>query len=179
MKQLQKAVKVHPNFATAWQLIGQTQLKRNNEKGARMAFEKAMIADPNFLLPYLSLINLELNQRCWDCMTKLTTKALELNPNFIDAHYFHAVASFEQGKRGVAKSSARKVTESQKRLDFPVAHYILGVLLAQEGQYQLAAPEFLNFLEARPDAQGADHLKRQLKSWSEQGRISASILRAN
>ena len=177
VKQLQKAVKVYPEFAAAWHLLGQMHLQQNNEDGAREAFEKAMTVDPKFLRPYLSLTNLELTQGCWDCMTQLTSKALALNPDLIEAHYFQAVASFQLGKRDMAESSARKVTDSQRGQNFPATHYILGALLAQKGQYQLATSQFRRYLQANPDAQGADNLRQQMDAWAKQGLIGAPTVK--
>ena len=51
-KELEKAVREHPEFAAAWHLLGRIRERRRDVEGARQAFEKALVADPNYLSPH-------------------------------------------------------------------------------------------------------------------------------
>ena len=69
-KELQKAVKIFPEFAAAWELLGEVRLVLDDAAGAREAFLEAARVDPEYTAPYLSLAGLELNQGRWEEVTR-------------------------------------------------------------------------------------------------------------
>ena len=51
---LKKAVQLYPGFAEAWLQLGKIQ-ETSDPQGAHDSFSKALVADPNFVLPYEQL----------------------------------------------------------------------------------------------------------------------------
>ena len=93
IKQLEKAVKTFPEFAAAWYLLGTSRLALKKESEARDSFNRAIQADPNYVNPFLSLAELEMETQNWPEVTRLCETVIALNPHIVEAQYFNAVAS--------------------------------------------------------------------------------------
>jgi Flp pilus assembly protein TadD len=171
--ELEKAVKIYPEFAAAWHLLGEIHLKLQDETTARRAFEQALAADSNYANPYISLAMLELVEERWEQAAQLCHQALELDPQLIRAHYFNALANGFLGNVDVAEESILRVRESSQAQEYPAVHLILGWVESQKGNFQSAAAEYRSFLEAQPTALITEKLKKQLTQWKEQDLIQS------
>ncbi len=49
--ELKKATGLYPEYASAWELLGQIRLAQSDEPGARQAFESAVAGDPQYIQP--------------------------------------------------------------------------------------------------------------------------------
>jgi len=174
VKELQKAVEIYPEFAAAWELLGEVRLALDDAAGAREAFLEAARVDPEYTAPFLSLAGLELNQGRWEEVIKWSNQALECNPQIVKAQYFVAHANFFMGRLAEAEVAARRVQDSSAAAYYPGTHYMLGTILAEQGDWSSAGGEFNRFLEASPDSSVAGPLRRQLKEWERQGLITSS-----
>jgi hypothetical protein len=172
-KELEKAVKIYPEFAAAWHLLGEIHLKLQDETAARQAFERALVADSYYASPYISLAMLELVEERWEQAAQLCRQALELDPQLIRAHYFNALAHSFLGNLDVAEESILRVQKSSQAQDYPAMHLILGWVESEKGNFQSAAAEYRSFLEAQPTALITEKLKKQLTQWKEQGLIQS------
>jgi TolA-binding protein len=173
-RELDKAVERYPEFAAAWQLLGQTRIEEQNWDGAREAFHKAMAADAKFISPYLSLASLEIQQKRWEEAVRMTAQALELNPYVTHGHLLNAIANYNFGDLQRAENSARSVMGSPDAAAYPLAHYILGALLAGKGDLVSAAKEFKTFVRTAPEDRYAAQVKQKLAEWESQGLIPKS-----
>ncbi len=173
-KELEKAVKIYPEFAAAWHLLGEIHLKLEDETAARQAFERALAADSYYANPYISLAMLELGKERWEQAAQWCRQALELDPRLIRAHYFNALANSFLGNLDVAEESILRVQKSSQAQDYPAIHLILGWVESEKGNFQSAAAEYRSFLEAQPTALITERLKKQLTQWKEQGLIQRS-----
>ena len=171
VKELEKAVKLFPEFAAAWNLLGEIRLALEDQVAARDAFQRAMASDPKYIRPYLSLAMLDLKEQRWSQAAQLSEQVLELNPYAIQAYYSRGVASYYLGKLKVAEESVRRVQNSKETGRYPLTHYLLGVILAQKGDFPSAAREFRRFLQISSDTRTSDQLKNTLERWEAQGLI--------
>ena len=76
-------------------------------------------------------------------------QALQLNPNYAEAHYNLGVALAQQGQWPEAIPHFERAL--QLKPDYAEAHYNLGVALAQQGQWPAAIPHFERALQLKPD----------------------------
>ena len=88
-KELSKAVEVSPDFALAWELLGQIKLREDKPKDAREDFERAIAADEAYYLAYLELARLDAMAKQWQSCADNASTLLELNPNLGEAYYLH------------------------------------------------------------------------------------------
>lgn len=173
-KELEKAVKIYPEFAAAWNLLGEVSLQLEDRPAARESFQVAVAADSQYASPLISLAMLELEEENWEEAAQLSRQALELDSRLIKAHFFNAVASSSLGQLDAAEESVLQINESGKAEDFPFSHYILGWIMSQKGNFHSAAAEYRRFLEVVPTAGNAEELKIQLDQWEEMGLIPDS-----
>ena len=163
--ELRKAVEIYPDFAAAWQRLGEAHLQQQDLQEARDAFERAAIADSQFALPLLSLAAIELDDKRWEEVVEKSRQALEINPRLARAHYFRALADSSLGNLNEAEESALWVQGSASSSDYPLTHYILGWIQSRKGDFEAAADEYRQFLEIEPMAPIGNELQEQIDQW--------------
>ncbi len=169
VQQLEKAVQLHPQFAAAWNLLGENRATDGDLDGARQAFEKAREFDPKFVPPCLSLALLELKQQRPAEAAKIAASAIQLLPELPEAHYYNAIANMSLGNLQAAEASIRTVHGSAQVGQYPRIHFMLGNILAQKGSVAEAAKEFEEYLQAEPNSQAAGAVRGQLDEWKAAG----------
>lgn len=169
--ELKKAVEIYPDFAAAWQLLGEAHLQQQDLQEARDAFERAAIADSQFALPLLSLAAIELDDKRWEEVVEKSRQALEINPRLARAHYFRALADSSLGNLNEAEESALWVQDSASSSDYPLTHYILGWIQSRKGDFEAAADEYRQFLEIEPMGPIGKELQGQIDQWKSLGLI--------
>ncbi len=163
--ELKKATDLHADFSEAWNLLGQVRLQLQDEAGAAKAFESAVAGDPNYLKPQIALMELESRRQSWDQVDQWSGKIIELHPYLTSAYYYQGVASLNLRRLEEAEESFTKVRTSHKSDDYPYAGYLLGLVLADKGDFDAASKELRHFLKLRPDAPEGDRVKTILSSW--------------
>lgn len=169
---LEEAVTIYPEYARAWQMLGEIRLFLDNESGASQAFEQAIEADPQYVEPYLSLAGQELLKNNWMRVADLSRSALALNPTRARAHYFLAVAAFALRDFDRAKKSAVSVQQSEEADRYPMTHYVLGAICAMSEDYSEAASEFREYLQLEPDSRKAREVRQVLATWERSGLLN-------
>lgn len=150
-KELLKAVELHPRFAEAWYRLGLVYEQREHRDEAREAYAKAIAADGNLTPPYERLYLMAFNEQKWDEVAERTDRVLRLNPyDNQAAYYFNAVANFQLHKLDAAEKSARESAKLTGRYAQPRAHYVLGLVLAQKGNFSASVEELRSFLKIAP-----------------------------
>lgn len=173
-KELEEAVEIYPEFAAAWQLLGEARIELMDLAAARQAFGRALAADSQFVYPYLSLATLEMDEKEWENAARLSSQALEINPRLPRAHYFNALANSSLGNLDVAEESVLLVQNSNQAQSYPLTHYILGWIMSQKGNFESAAVEYRRFLELQPTATIGKELQEQVAEWQALGLIENS-----
>lgn len=176
IRELEKAVAIAPNFAVAWQLLGEVRLTRKDEARARQAFKRTMEVDPNLTDPYISLARLAFKQARWSEMEHLSCTAMELDPSMIYPKYLCAAANYSLGKLVRAEELIQQIQKSPAASKYPMTHFLLGGILAQRGEIPSAATEFKRFLETQPEGALAQQSKQLLVDWKKQGLIKKALV---
>ena len=172
-KELEKAVQAYPKYAAAWHLLGMTRMSLQDVQGARQAFEASIESEENYIRPYLSLVDMEVQAGAWPRVAELCGKVVELNPFMVGCRYYHAVASLQLGQVEAAEASAIKVQESRDSRYLSGSHFIRGSILAQKGDFESAAEQYWSYLKIVPEGKGAVSIKQNLVAWEQQGLIRA------
>jgi len=170
-KNLQKALEIYPEFAEAWQFLGETRLMEEKETEARDAFRRAIEADPRYLPPYATLGELELRANHIEEAAQLTGRAIELNPFDVGSQYLHAIAQYYLGETGKAEQSIQRVQESSEAERYPASHRLLGSIYSERGEYAAAAEQFQRFLKTGPPENEAEEVRKILDEWTKSGLI--------
>lgn len=161
-KELTKAVELYPKYAAAWLELGRINEGRNNADEARKCFNKAIEADPKYVYPYEGLYRLAAREKNWELVAENTQQVLKLDPfDFPQAMYYNAVANLNLQRLDEAEKSARSFHEKQVKA-FPKANHLLGLVLAQKGDFAQAKELLQQFLATNPSQAEADQVKTQL-----------------
>jgi len=161
-KNLQKAVEIYPQFAEAWLQLGKLR-EASDPQGAREDFAKALVADPNFILPYEQLAAMAVQAQKWGEVVQQTSQALKLDPTGTpQLWYYDALARFQLGRTDQAKISAEKSLAIDPRHSVPNTEQLLAVILARKADYTGALQHLKNCLSYTPNGEGADLIKQQI-----------------
>lgn len=162
-KELLKAVDLYPKFAAAWFDLGQVYERRDHLPEAREAYAKAIAADANFVNPHEHLYMLAAKDAKWQDVADATERVLRLNPyDFPGAYYMSAVANFQLKKFDAAEKSAREAAKINGAHAEPRANFVLGVILANKGDFPAAAESFRTFLKLDPTSPDKDRVQKML-----------------
>jgi tetratricopeptide (TPR) repeat protein len=167
-KELSKAVKVYPNFAAAWSLLGNIHQQQEQFDQAGKDYEQAAAADPQYVNPKFGMALLAVQQKKWAEAAQFTDQVAKMNSAAYPATYFYnAVANFNLGRLDLAENSARKYKTLDLQHHHPDICLLLSNILAQKQDYAGAAQEMRDFLTINPTAQNAEEVKANLKKFEE------------
>ena len=160
-KHLQKAVEIYPQYAVAWNLLGDIYLRQNQPEKARQAFSESVKADPKYIRPYLGQADIQMRSRQFTELLETTSTLLRLDPTHGTASYYKAVGHYSLGQFGEAEKHVQAAIQSPSGAP-SFAHYLLGSLLARKGTYPEAAKELRLFLKIAPGTPAAVEAQKLL-----------------
>lgn len=175
LRELEKATRSYPEFAAAWNLLGEIRLRLQETNPAREAFTKAIAADSSYTIPYLHLARMEVRLGDLKEAVRLTTKLLELDPYNLESHYLHALANYYLNRFDLAEKCLRILEKNGDAKDYPGTHFMLGVILARQGKISSGAEQFRRFLALTPGREEdeiREDLEAQLAQWEQEGLIN-------
>ena len=158
---LRKAVEIYPQYAVAWNWLGDIYLHQDQPEKARQAFSESMKAEPKYIRPYLGQATIQMRSRQYADLIETTSTVLGLDPNLGPANYYKAVGHLSLGQFGEAEKSVQAAIQSPSGSP-PIAHYMLGSLLARKGTYPEAAKELRLFLQLAPGSPAAVEAQKLL-----------------
>jgi tetratricopeptide (TPR) repeat protein len=162
-KEFEKAVNIYPEYAAAWFELGRSLEQQDKINEAREAYQKALASDGKFVNPYLQLAALSARENKWQEVVDTTNRVVKLNPfDFPGAYFFNSIANYNLKNLDAAESSAREALKVDKNHRYPKIEHLLGVILAQKGDFSGAAEHMKGYLKLVPDATDADVVKKQV-----------------
>jgi tetratricopeptide (TPR) repeat protein len=162
-KELLKAVGMYPKFAAAWYELGRVYERRDHFDEARDAYTKAIAADGNYVNPYERLYLLAAKDAKWQEVAETTDRVLRLNPyDFPGAYYYNALANTQLKKFDAAEKSAREAAKLSGPQAEPRSYYVLGVILANKGDFGASAESLRTFLKASPATPDRDRIEKMI-----------------
>ncbi|MEZ5393524.1 MAG: tetratricopeptide repeat protein [Bryobacterales bacterium] len=108
---LESAVKEYPKYAAAWNMLGDMRMQLGLQDQALAAYENAVSADPQFILPYPGLLRLVAATGDMERAAAIGKKALELNPNMDDVRFYMCAAQLRAGQNENAAATASQMIE--------------------------------------------------------------------
>ena len=173
-KEFEKAVAIYPKYAAAWLELGNVQRQGKDIEGARASYAKALAADPKFVSPYVQLASISVGEKNWQDAADETDRLLRLNPvDFPQAWFYNALSNYYLGKKEQAEKSAREGIGYDPAHRFPRMQYLLGVLLAQKGQFAPAVQNMREYLKYEPNAPDAADIQKQIAEVDKAGGAEA------
>lgn len=162
-RQLEKAVQIHPKYAAAWFELGMALEQQGKLDEARKAHRQAIASDAKFVKPYLQLAAIAARERNWQEVANNTELVLKLDPfHFAVAYFYNSAANYNLKKLDAAEKSAREALKLDRKHRFPKVLYLLGVILAEKGDWSGAAEHMRSYLRLVPDAPDRQVVQKRL-----------------
>jgi tetratricopeptide (TPR) repeat protein len=160
--ELSKAVEIYPKYASAWAELGRIEMDLNEPVEAKQAFQNSLAADPNYLPPYERLAVLSLRKRNWQELVDITNRLIQLGAyEYPQVYYYNALAYLNLNQADPAEKSARLALKQDPE-KFVRAYYVLGLALAQHGDFAGAVESLKTYVAAEPNLPEIDQVKKQL-----------------
>ena len=77
-KELNKAVKIYPNFAAAWSLLGDIHQQQKQFDSAIKEYSQALAADPRFVNPSFGLTLIAIQEKRWQDAAQLSDQVVKM-----------------------------------------------------------------------------------------------------
>lgn len=162
-QELEKAVRLYPQYAAAWQDLGWVYMQQNQLDQARSAFTESRTADGMFVPAYIGLASVAVRESKWAEAAELSARATQLDGvDFPAAFFYNSLANYRLGNMEQAEKSARKAETLGAERNFPQVSLLLGMMLANRQDYAEAAEQLRSYLKAAPTAKNADAVRQQL-----------------
>lgn len=162
-RDFEKAIALYPQFADAWVSLGRIRMEQGAIEPARTAFLKAMEYDPKLVVPYAELGLLAATATRWEEAVRYLDRAVELDPvEFTQVWYTDAVANYNLKRYDAAEKSARAAMKLDPLHANPRSGYLLGLILAERGDYAGAVDELNHYVQLAPNAPDVSRVKVQL-----------------
>ncbi len=159
---LEKAVKIDPQFAEAWYQLGKLETAAKPQD-AMKAFAKAQAGDPNFVPAYEQAAVVAATQKKWQGVVDATDHALKLDPaGTPQLWYLNASGNYNLGNAGIAETSAQTSLAMDPSHEAPNTEQLLAVILAARRDYPGALEHLRNCLTYMPPGPNADVIKQQV-----------------
>lgn len=156
---LRQVVESDPKDYEAWTELGNQYFNRGDKGEAEKSFLRATQEGPSFVLAFLNLGKLRLDQKKYDGAIEPLSDAVRLQPTSAEANYFLG-EGYLQIRKG---SKAVPYLEEAARLGMPEARLRLATLYDRAGLKDRAAAEYEQFIAARPDYPDRKKLEQYIK----------------
>lgn len=167
-KELSKAVRIYPQFAAAWTLLGDLHREHNDFTTARTDYAQAIAADPQFVNPSYGLAMIASQEKKWDEAIRLTDQVIKLNSAAYPLAYFlNAAANYNSQKFGPAEESAKKFKALDTQHTHPDVCLLLSYLYSGRQDFAAAAREIREYLTLAPNSPDAESLKNDAKRFED------------
>lgn len=162
-KSFDKAVVEYPKYADAWYQLGRMRAVSENAAGAREAFVKALEADPKLVGPSVELGMILFRDKKWQESVDYLDRAVRLDPvDFPQAWYASAISNYNLKNYTAAEKAAREAMKLDTKGLNPRCGYLLGLILAEKGDFTGAATQLREYLKNSTDTSDIENVRKQL-----------------
>ncbi|MBD2644553.1 tetratricopeptide repeat protein, partial [Aphanizomenon sp. FACHB-1401] len=144
----QKAIELDPNYAIAYNNLGNALYYQKKLDGAVTAYQKAIELDPNYAIAYNNLGNALSDQKKLDEAVAAYQKAIELDPNYAIAYNNLGNALSDQKKLDEAVAAYQKAIELDP--NYAIAYNNLGNALSDQKKLDEAVAAYQKAIELDP-----------------------------
>jgi tetratricopeptide (TPR) repeat protein len=153
-KEFDHAVTTYPEYAPAWNALGEVLIEQSKPQMARKAFERAVKIDPRCAAAWVHLARLAAEEGRMEDALQAAERALQLDATgFPEVYVSLATAELALDRLDAAEKSARRAVKLDILHEIPSAERVLGSVLAEKGDTRGALEHWKKYLEMSPKAQ--------------------------
>jgi len=161
IRYFEKAIKIKPDFAKAYNNLGIAYQRRRNYEKAIEMYKKAIFFNPNLPAPHANLGNVYAALERYQEAEKELKRAIELRKT--DPYFYYNLGLVYYNQRNYEKAQKAFEKSISYSSNFAEAHNILGVVYYQLGNLKLAKREFSLALKLNPKLAQAKIYLRKIK----------------
>jgi tetratricopeptide (TPR) repeat protein len=161
VKHFEKATKIYPNYASAFNNLGVIAAQQKHFEAARTNFEKAVSLNDRLSDAYLNLSKLDLNQQKFQDAKQPLAKVLAMEPNNLEALLMMANCEVITGQNEAAIAYARRIHELPHE-KFAASHLVAARALEASHYPNQAIEEYRVFLQEAPGSEFAHDAQEAL-----------------
>jgi tetratricopeptide (TPR) repeat protein len=150
-KHLKKAVQLYPEYALAWEYLGQVESSHGYRQAASEAFEQALKADPKSSVALRGLLRLAAELENWAAVEERSRRLLDIVPQMPEGLYYRGLAEYYLGRYQAAEKTLLGLNDLGYCEVFPLVSLHLGLIHTRQGRRSLAACDFRQYLEFLPE----------------------------
>ncbi len=157
------AVRIYPEYAAAWVLLGQILEAENKGNDGRQACSQARSVDPNYVAPYLCLADFAAAEDNWKEVSILSVGALSLDPGGnAYSFYYAADAAFHLGDLAKAEKDAQNSIKLDKWHHLAQVHMLLAQIYKAKQNFIGQAAQLREYLKIAPNSADSARIKTEL-----------------
>jgi len=153
LKESERSVKQAPNRPEFWLLLGQMRHQQHDVDGAAAAFNRAIELEPNDLMGYGALVELQESANDLVAAQEIYETLAARNPASGALRYQLGLNLMRMKDFAGAVASFRKAMELEPRM--ARTQYMLGLALMETGNNEEAAATLAKYCEERPEESAA------------------------
>lgn len=164
LKELDKAIKIYPDYFQAWTEKGKTEINSGHPQQALQDFAQALKLFPDFEPALSGAGYCHLTLGAYEQSIVMLEKAIQVDSTHVQNLLFLGIDNLALKRWG----KAQEALERAIRLDpkgMVTAHMYLAHALAGQEIFDRAAEEMHTYLEMHPDAPDADRLRDTEARW--------------
>ena len=164
LKELDRAIKIFPDYFQAWTEKGKTEINLSHPQQALQDFLQALQLFPSFepALSGAGYCHLTLGE--YEQSITVLEKAIQIDPTHVQNLLFLGVANLALKRWGKAQEALERALGLDPE-GVVTAHMYLAHALAGQGFFDRAADEMHTYLELNPGAPNADRLRDTEARW--------------
>jgi tetratricopeptide (TPR) repeat protein len=157
------AVKLYPDYAAAWVVLGQILEAEDKRDDGRQACSQARSVDPDYVAPYLCLADFATTEDNWQEVSMLAGSALTLDPaGNAYSFYYAADAAFHLGNLEKAEKDAQNSITLDKWRHLAQVHLLLAQIYKAKNDFVAQAAQLREYLKIAPNAADSSQVKSVL-----------------
>ena len=162
---LRKAVAQYPRSAPMWEELGLVLVKEDRPAEARPVFEHAIALAPGYVRSYQPLIQLQVNDGDYEQAEKTALASVQADVHGAAPELSLNLAEIRVHlKEDGAEAAVRKAIALDRKHALPRAEYVLGLILADGGDYDSAIAHLSRYLELQPGAPEAAAIQSRIET---------------
>lgn len=160
-EQFDKAIAAYPSYASAYNFLGMTLMRKGEAQPAQQAFEKAIELNDRFATAYTNLAKLCFAQHNLERSEALLRKSVAVNPRSSESLAILAQVELMAGKYEEAAMNAKRVHDLPHQ-EYAIAHFVAARALRARNQRDEAMAEYRLFLQEAPDSASSVQARQEL-----------------
>jgi Ca-activated chloride channel family protein len=176
-RQLRSVTLASPKFRQGWVALGLTYQNERMPAEARDAFRRAADLDAKSLQTKLLLAHAELECQNWAEASRAASAviAADSKHRYLGAWLYDADALYHLNEMERAEARVKELLQLDRARSFPLAEYVLGLILESRKELDSAREHMAKYLEIQPNSAEAAAVRTRMENLGKPQPVAADV----